>query len=378
MSLKYREFLEELDMILSSLEDMATAYDEVTSRSNTLMSNCENLLEQQHSLQNLVTTIQQSLVPLNNVEDFAHILGIPTDAYGNRTQSKLPTSGVHHATPSSDPRSSEFQKTMNHITIAMKFIRDTPDLKDAELYKKWLKMLQHRAHSITTRNMLELLHSTEHTCQALMNQQHLGDVNSLLNTPLESLPLYQKFRALGFRMRQLTALLPNRHDDITIDDEGRFDTSSDSSSFQDPVVEVRQSYISLRTQLLSSFLGLVNKSVTPSQSERQPNAPGALGKQMRQLFSYLLRIAHLEQQLFFSLFRQSEVSETNAETTPSDAITVMEYSVEVEGILDALCSQSISFLRPMIIREMSVDELCKVIATLAEGELLTPHVIIVM
>ena len=349
---------------------MATAHDEVTSRSNLLMSTCEDLLEQQHSLEHLVMTIKQALVPLNNVEDFAHILGIPTDAYGSRTQMKAASSSVHHATPASDPRSSDFQKTMNHITTAMKFLKDHPDLKDAELYKKWLKMLQHRAHAITTRNMMELLHSTEHTCQTLMHQQSTGDMSSLLSTPLESLPLYQKFRALGFRMRQLTALLPNRYDDITIDDEGRFDTNSDSSSHQDPVVEVRQSYITLRTQLLSSFLALAHRAIAPPLSEHRPsNAPGALGHQMRQLFSHLLRIAHLEQQLFFSLFKQSDLESTIAENSSSESAIIMEYSVEVEGILDSLCSQGISFLRPMIIREISVDELCKVISALAEGTL---------
>lgn len=355
---------------------MAEAYDEVTSRSNSLMNTCENLLEQQHSLQNLVMTIKHSLEPLNNVEDFAHILGIPTDAYGSRTQIKQTSSSVHHATPASDPRSADFQKTMNHITTAMKFIKDHPDLKDAELYKKWLKMLQHRAHAITTRNMMELLHSTEHSCQSVMHQQSLGDINSLVSSPLESLPLYQKFRALGFRMRQLTALLPNRYDDITIDDEGQFDTNNDSSSFQDPIVQVRQSYITLRTQLLSSFLAMVNKAVTPSSSEQRqatpnpnPNPPGTLSTHMRQLFSYLLRIAHLEQQLFFSLFKPSDLdpTTTTAENASSDSVAIMEYSVEVEGILDSLCSQGVSFLRPMIIREMSVDELCKVISALAEG-----------
>ena len=361
-----REFIENLDGILTSLEEMALAHDEVTSRSNTLVSNCESLLEHQHSLHSLVGTIQNTLVPINNVEEFAHILGIPTDAYGNRTQNKLHSAGIHQATPSSDPRSSEFQRTINHITTAMKFLKDHPDLKDADLYKKWLRMLQRRAHSITTRNMLDLLNSAENTSQSLLNNQTSAD-SSLLNAPLESLPIYQKFRALGFRMRQLSALLPNRFDAITIDEGGHFDSNSQSSSHQDPVVEVRQSYVSIRSQLLTSFLTLVNRAVTPTSPERTTNAPGGLGNQMRQIFSYLLRIAHLEQQLFFALFRQTDPE--TSELSHSDVHTSMEYSVEVESILDLLCGVGISFLRPVIIREMSVDELCRVISALAEGSM---------
>lgn len=136
-----RHFIAELDGILTGVDAMTNAYGEVTARSNNLMSNCETLLEEQHSLQDLVYAINEALTPFNNVEDFAHVLGIPVDAYGHKSTRHKTTvsSATRTATASSDPRSSEFLKTMNHITACMKFIQARPDIKDAALYKKWLR-----------------------------------------------------------------------------------------------------------------------------------------------------------------------------------------------------------------------------------------------
>ena len=44
-------YLQDIDKVLSSLDDINNSYEEVTGRSNTLVDNCETLLEQQHSLQ---------------------------------------------------------------------------------------------------------------------------------------------------------------------------------------------------------------------------------------------------------------------------------------------------------------------------------------
>lgn len=42
-----REFLSQIDEALKLLENISVAYDDVTSRTNVLMVNCEALLEQQ-------------------------------------------------------------------------------------------------------------------------------------------------------------------------------------------------------------------------------------------------------------------------------------------------------------------------------------------
>ena len=42
-----RIFVSELDRVLSTLGEIASLHDDVTGRTNSLMSNCENLLEQQ-------------------------------------------------------------------------------------------------------------------------------------------------------------------------------------------------------------------------------------------------------------------------------------------------------------------------------------------
>jgi hypothetical protein len=45
-----RAFLTELDSILGTLGEVSNLYDDVTGRTNSLMMNCENLLEQQVGL----------------------------------------------------------------------------------------------------------------------------------------------------------------------------------------------------------------------------------------------------------------------------------------------------------------------------------------
>jgi hypothetical protein len=43
------------------------------------MSNCEDLLEQQSTLQQTVAVLKSTLEPFNDVEEVAQILGIPFD-----------------------------------------------------------------------------------------------------------------------------------------------------------------------------------------------------------------------------------------------------------------------------------------------------------
>lgn len=104
-----------------------------------------------------------SLAPFDLVEDFAPVLGIPVDAYGARIHasrsSSLTSSKPAHVVTlaQADPRSTDFLKTINYISLAMRAVRANPGMRDAALHRRWLAQLQHRALAITTRNMLELL-----------------------------------------------------------------------------------------------------------------------------------------------------------------------------------------------------------------------------
>ena len=48
--LSCRSFMTELDSLLHTLGEVAALHDDVTGRTNSLMFNCENLLEQQVTL----------------------------------------------------------------------------------------------------------------------------------------------------------------------------------------------------------------------------------------------------------------------------------------------------------------------------------------
>lgn len=77
-----QSFISKLDSILGVLEQVEHAHSDVTGRTNILMLNCETLLEQQHTLQNVVDQLQDIITPFNDVEEVAGQLGIPVDATG--------------------------------------------------------------------------------------------------------------------------------------------------------------------------------------------------------------------------------------------------------------------------------------------------------
>ena len=61
---------------------VARSHDEVTGRSNSLMQNCESLLDQQHALHSTVEVLKTTLAPFTDVEEASVQLGIPIDARG--------------------------------------------------------------------------------------------------------------------------------------------------------------------------------------------------------------------------------------------------------------------------------------------------------
>jgi hypothetical protein len=86
----------QLDAMLSALEGVERAHSDVTGRTNSLMVNCETLLEQQHTLQSVVDQLRTIIAPFNDVEEVAGQLGIPVDAagrpYANSQQASTGTS----------------------------------------------------------------------------------------------------------------------------------------------------------------------------------------------------------------------------------------------------------------------------------------------
>lgn len=75
-------FISNLDDILGVLEQVEQAHSDVTGRTNSLMVNCETLLEQQHTLQSVVDQLRDIITPFNDIEEVAGQLGIPVDATG--------------------------------------------------------------------------------------------------------------------------------------------------------------------------------------------------------------------------------------------------------------------------------------------------------
>jgi hypothetical protein len=255
--------------------------------------------------------------------------------------------------------------------------------------------------------------------------------------PLESAPLYQKFRGLGFRMRELSALLKGSGAAATAMGAARTQRSSGKDfngrshghghADQDVVSEVKQAYVLLRTELLLPFvkdscLAVLNAGKAAGDSKQGSPRAAAINKSssgdlasvtattpaphatlcpgIRHTFSTLLRITQLEQQLFDSLFRPSNPASATVATaagasddavgsqrSPRASMSASSLatasastsdgadassSSEVFSIVESVCNAAGDLLRPLIIRESDVDELCRIVTTLV-SELVDSH-----
>ena len=434
-----KAFITELDDILKTLDEVSVAHADVTGRTNSLMMNCENLLEQQvfsslilkyfsfifyssiyvnffqHTLHATVEVLKNTLAPFTEVEEVAGLLGIPVESRG--PTALVPTVLQSFAPAKIDPRSPEFKDVLSRLSKAMNFLRVHPEYLDSERYIRWLHQLQHRATSLIACSMRDLLDNASKLCKDVYAKQALVKAQNREEVPLESSPAYQRFRGLGFRMRELGALLRDqmKEDQISASNLGGNVTTERPG--QQAMAEVTQAYVIIRTSLLvpilrentAAALGttgngtpvaltgnsnaeLTGSTKSPKMAPQQFHANNNLCPGIRQAYAILLRVSQLELQLFESLFKAPSVttkSSTAATTTASESrkpngasmqnhsedVLLDENSStnsneflgnEVLSIVETICGATGDLLRPMVIRETDVDELCRVITTLAE------------
>jgi len=76
--------LQTLDSSLRLIADIDKDFADVTGRTNSLIQNCEDLLEQQHSLQSTVESLRAAFQPFNDIEAIGQQLGIPFEASNSK------------------------------------------------------------------------------------------------------------------------------------------------------------------------------------------------------------------------------------------------------------------------------------------------------
>lgn len=425
-----RIYIEELDSLVTMLDCILDAHTDITGRTNSLMYSCESLLEQQHNLYTTAESLKKILTPFDDIEDIASILGIPVDARGNSATNSNSSNGSNRESVT-DPRSPEFQAALLRLSRALSFLYDHKDFLDSDRYQKWLLQLQNRATSLIAKAMKELLESSYNMCVDITRKQpntnmvrnskkNASSSNSINSSvtiddkPLEAIPMYQKFRGLGFRMKELSALLlisntttAYCNNSSSSSNGARSNVTMDSISSDDksdrPVVraavdilqDVKNSYIQIRANLLIPFLKQ-HTLISNSQS----NNKVMLCTAVRHAYTTLLRITQLEYQLAETLFhssqesfryRQGQISSSssssstsivssiasNGATSPTTTMTVNNSNdskqqqstndnLEVKSIIEIVSNLINDHLRPLIIHEGDVDELCRVITTLSE------------
>jgi uncharacterized protein YoxC len=504
--------LEYLDNLLTTIHSVKQSYYDVTGRTNSLMAKCENLLEEQHNLQNTVEILNKTLKPFQDIEDVAQMLGIPYESIHHPNASNNNNSLLSPApTPSTsrknnnnsqndfitnlDPRSPEFKEMLLKLSSAVVFLHEHKDIMENSKYYQWLEKLQIRAISLIGRSMRELIDKTAKQCRDIIQQKLYSfnpsasssasassssstalSASSSANShhqqdsryysdeqPLESLPVYQKFRGLSFRMKELVTILLKGNLLTPVVSSGNTDNEStttfSSSSVSQKALfnhllkhdyailaEVKKSYSLIRMELLQSLLqeafivslSAANRyatatptgtlhpthsgtnfsniieekrsslsSTTPTHQSKglQDNASSSstttsshlsLSTVIRHSFSTLLRICQLEYQLFDSLFNidpsskylqqqqggggkslslKSPSLDSSSSTQPTPRSgkqhsTAMDagsqFANDLIRVIEFLSNSTRDFLRPLIIRESSVDELCRVITALSE------------
>ena len=497
-----KSFMAELDGILYSLGEVNVEFNDVTGRTNNLMLNCESLLEQHHDLELTVGKLRTNLKPFEEVEACARLLGMPL-ALGNSTQGGGGGTSKHASTGAGtnidgtqpqlqvraivDPRSSEFKDVLQRLSKAQHFFEQHKhDYLDAAKYHHWTVQLHARATSLVAKAMRTVLESTVKLAIAeaqtqtqggnwnknnsgngppgqgystSTNMSKSGSTNSMAilatkmlidDTPIEGASLYRKFRGLGYRLKDLAALLTahakaqaqfdvihakeytpqkNSTSGTGIAKTG-MSSSVDSTSADSAAAamdEVKLAYVGMRQQLLMPFIEALSistsVSVSVSSSSSSFSSPasndsthtsGGSSAKARSLlmlpgrtsyltlcpaihhaFMMLLRVCQLEHQLFQSLFvgggtvedASAEEStaatpvKSNTTTSISSSVPVpgtaffansssnplsASYPQEVIAIISSICNCICDGLRPLVIRESNVDELCRVAGTLAE------------
>lgn len=380
-------FVNELDGIIEILDVVSSQHSDVTSRTNNLMLNCESLLEQQRSIQATAESLRITLTPFDDIEDIANILGIPIDGKNGNINKEGTT----------DPRSPEFQAALVRLSKALSFLNDHNDFLDSDRYQKWLLQLQNRATSLIAQSMKELLDNAYKGCvDVIMKQIKVSNKGD--DQPLEAAPIYQKFRGLGFRMRELSALLyissnnssahkRNKMRNISHDNVSSEDSNEGAvlRTASDILKDVKNSYVEIRIQLLMPYIRQIVSHIDGSSAMTSNAVNDSLSPGIRQAYSLLLRISQLEFQLAETLFnavdnnvkyRQGQLLPTDVySNTSSNLITPlanMQFSSsksdynEIKLIIQNVSNAINDRLRPLIIREVEIDELCRVITTLAE------------
>lgn len=248
------------------------------------------------------------------------------------------------------------------------------------------------------------------------------DIGGIKDTPLESLSIYTKFRSLGFRMRELFEMLKfsessteslqlsaeslqareklassrKAFSSIDFESNQRLLNLSNGSSEKSVLSEVLHSYRVIRSELLQPVLEEYLKNLTNeafSQLSGSINPPksashsiSALCNVIRNSYAVLFRTSQLEQQLYLSLYRSNR-SVTEASTPlhrglSSDAnedsshhpspysvnldCVEIEHHQQLVEIVSEISSQISGHLRSLIIKESSVESLCRVIHTLSQ------------
>lgn len=309
----------QLDNCVSLLDSIGSSYDAVASRTTALVHNCEDMLYQQTTLQELADKVEKYLEPFTDMEDLARKLGVPfSHQQGGGTVSAAAT------TTRSNLSADELADITSRLDRVGEFFKEHPEVQANQMYSQWLTRLRHRAASLVVLSAKKAIDSAFREA----SQQTQAPSRARSETSLENSPIYSRFRAISPRLNKVCTIL--RH--------------SQEIAVEESVEIILQHFVTRRSELLGPLVKsfIVDKEAEDAAGE--DSKLHTLPAVVRRVYASLQRVVQMEVMLFQSAFH----TDGGSHDSESDSI-----SPELSDLLELLCVRARDGLRPVIIRQVS-------------------------
>ncbi|KAJ5104108.1 hypothetical protein N7532_004637 [Penicillium argentinense] len=300
--------------LLDDLSSLSEEFSSVESQTSNFEKQCEGLLSAQERDTKLANGIQTNLHYYDFLDPASRRLNAP--GAGNTV------------------RDQEFSDMLRRLDVCLDYMETHPEQKEAEVYRSRYRLLLTRALTLIRGNFVASLRDIYQNVSKKISDQQLND------TALSAL-LYAKFRVGAPEMKQIGVEIQKRAVPPLNPDQ------NDEAEYQSLMNELHSNYAATRTRLIVPLARkkLVEISQTPSSSKD-------LVSFARASISYIRGLCLDEHDLWGEWFHGQG---------------------GLYDFLEAICEPLYDHLRPRIIHETDIVNLCQLCTLLQTRYFLDPE-----
>ena len=356
------ETVHDLDATLTRLNSMIEKHRKACLTTDEVNYKCTRLLNESKRLESMASKIREPLSHFTELVKLGPKLGLPLRSPGDDENNFLDNDELleieYSSTSILKPNMKEFEEVLLQIQSAIAYLYRHLHYQEASLYITSYQKLEKRALGLMTfeitRRIIDVASQTD-------GSGNTGPVSSLPNADgtkqLESLPIYSKWKMEGSSLAKsisdLKAAKNIRQTVISKNDDGAH------HDHYDPLFECEKIYFQYREPII---LPMISATLEKWMETNQVN------DLVRNGASYLLRILHLEYELYRDFFFGDEHVESRyvgANESDKDHM--------FENMADNFGNVLYDSARPVILSQHDVDSLCDLIHILKteiiEGQL---------